>query len=63
MSDRIVAKLEITMTEDGLVSIAGTGALLKHKAYAFGMLELAKECMKSGPATIQPATLGDLPRM
>jgi hypothetical protein len=60
----IVAKLTITMTEAGDVTIEGTGTLLKHKAYAYGMLELAKEVIRGksiAGGTIQPATSADMP--
>jgi hypothetical protein len=58
-----IAKIEITMHEDGRVDVQGTGAILKHKAYAYGLLELAKEVLREGDkgGGVQRATIGEMP--
>ncbi len=62
---QVIATVEITMKDDGSISVQGTGAILQHKAYTYGLLELAKDVVRGDakpPQTIQSATLGDLQR-
>jgi hypothetical protein len=59
---QIIAKLVITQDDQGLVNVEGTGASLKNKAFAYGLLELAKDIIRAGRKSgIEAATLGDLP--
>ena len=58
----IVARLEVTQDDEGNVHVEGSGPLLKHKAFAYGLLELAKDVIRgTDQSRVQPAGLGDLP--
>lgn len=59
---QIIARLDITQDDQGLVLVEGTGAILKNKAFAYGLLELAKDIIRDGrKSSVQPASLGELP--
>lgn len=44
-----VAKLEITINDEGLIEVTGTGEALRQKVFAYGMLEMAKEVLRGQP--------------
>ena len=57
----MIAKLEITMSDEGIVDVVGTGAILKHKAVAYGLLELAKDVIRGDhQSAIAPANRFDV---
>jgi hypothetical protein len=55
-----IARVEVTMNDEGLVEVTGTGALLAHKAYALGLLELAKEVINGRTRAIGAPSAADL---
>lgn len=59
----IIARLEITQDDTGLVNVAGTGRLMNQKAFAYGLLELAKDIIRQGNSGrgVEGASLADLP--
>ena len=61
MPDDIVAKLIITMNDQGLCTVAGYGGALTNKAFAYGLLELAKDVLRA-EARVAPAHPSDISR-
>jgi hypothetical protein len=59
---QVIARLEITQDDQGLIEVNGTGPLLKNIAFAYGLLERAKDIIRVGKTTgVTAATLSDLP--
>jgi hypothetical protein len=43
---QIVARIEITQDDTGTVHVEGTGQQMRNKAFAYGLLELAKDVIR-----------------
>jgi hypothetical protein len=54
-----IAKLTVVQNEDGMIEVDGEGALLKNKAFAYGLLELAKDVIRAD-SRVQAADRLDL---
>ena len=60
----VVAEIVITQDDQGIVNVKGTGALINQTAYAYGLLELAKDIIRKGTdkARVQGVALHEMPR-
>jgi hypothetical protein len=59
---QIIATLTITQDDQGVINVEGNGPLLRQKAFAYGLLELAKDIIRAGNTSgVRTASLSDLP--